>query len=450
MLTTGTFVLFILAIFFSVLFGVSIVYPMIFGSVLFALYAIVTGHSVKSVCNMMWQGLKKGLFIFLIFSLVGLITAAWRASGTIPFFVYWGTRLIQPNWFLLCAFLLTAGLAYLVGTSFGSIGTIGIMLLVLARGGGVSPVMTAGAVIAGSYFGDRGSPASSSAILVSSLTKTDLAGNVKTMLKTGALPFLASCIFYAVLSQVDPLSGSLTSSFGDIASYYNLSPWVMLPALVILILPMIGCDIRVTMATSLLVSGILAVGVQGVAPETLLRALFMGYEPAFTGRFADLIAGGGLQSMVKASCVVLAASTYAGVFQHTGMLDGLQSKIRALAKRIGLFPATLVTAAAASMLACNQTLALMMTEQLMETPASDCGASREQQAQNLENTVITISPLIPWNIAVSVGLAVLEVSPAAILFACYLYFIPLGGLIDALVHAHRRPRAKRIKHIFAH
>ena len=437
-----TFAIFIAAIIASILLDISIVYPMLFGSVLFALYALFTGHKIKSVLGMMWQGLHKGLFIFLIFVLVGMLTAAWRAAGTIPFFVYWGVKLISPNWFLLSAFLMTAAVAYLIGTSFGSIGTIGVMLLVMARSGGVSPVMTAGAVIAGSYFGDRGSPASSSAILVSTLTHTDLAGNVKRMLKTGALPFAASCAFYAIFSQAEPLSGAASATFSDIAAQYNLSPFIMLPALVILVLPMIGCDIRVTMCTSLVVSGVLAVGVQGMEPAALIKSLFLGYEPAFTGRFAALIAGGGLKSMIKASVVVLAASTYAGVFQNTGMLSGLEGKLRAFSGRFGLFPATLVTATATSMLACNQTLAVMMTEQLMEKAAADCGASREEQAQNLENTVITISPMIPWNIAVSVGLAVLEAPAAAILFACYLYFIPLGNLVLSLLHTGGHGHAK--------
>ena len=436
MLTTVTFALFILGILLSILMNVSIVIPMLFGSVLFGTAAVLSGHGFSAVLKMMWQGLKKGLFIFFIFILVGMLTAAWRASGTIAFFVYWGTRLIHPDWFILCAFLMTAALAYLVGTSFGSIGTLGVMLMVLARTGDVSPVITAGAIIAGSYFGDRGSPASSSAILVSRLTDTDLSHNVKTMLKTGAVPFLMSCLFYAILSQTNPLSGRMGDAFGQISACYNLSPLVMLPALAVLILPLVGLDIRITMGASLATAGILAVFLQGEAPMALLRALFLGYDPAFEGSFAELIRGGGLSSMIKASCVVLAASTYAGIFQNTDLLKGLETKIRALAKKIGLFPATVVTATAASMLACNQTLAVMMTEQLMEKAAADCGADAEQQAQNLENSVITISPLIPWNIAVSVGLAVLSVGPGAILFACYLYFIPLGNLVDDFVHHH--------------
>ena len=429
MLTAITFLIFLGAIVAAVSAGVPIVAPIAFGSALFALYARLTGHPFGEILRMMKSGVRKGILVFIVFSMVGMVTASWRASGTVAYFVYWGTRLLEPRLFLLCAFLLASGMAYVAGTSFGTIGTRGVMLLVLARTGGVDPVVTAGAVIAGSYVGDRGSPASSSAILVSRLTETDLMGNVRRMLRTGFVPFLLCCAFYAALSPAHPLSANAAADFSAIREHYVLSPLCVLPALVILALPPLGCDIRLTMGVSLLLASLLAVFLQGENALSVLRALFTGYVPSYGGQLADLLRGGGLSSMLQAAFVVLFASTYDGIFRGTDVLRVPENLIRRMAARIGLFPATVVTSLAASMVACNQTLAVMMTQELMDGPAADAGASKEDRAMALENSVILIAPLVPWNIAVSAGLAVLEIGPGAIPYAAFLYLVPVCALV---------------------
>ncbi len=438
MLTAITFLIFLGAIVAAVSAGVPIVAPIAFGSALFALYARLTGHPFGEILRMMKSGVRKGILVFIVFSMVGMVTASWRASGTIAFFVYWGTRLLEPRLFLLCAFLLAAGMSYVAGTSFGTIGTMGVMLLVLARTGGVDPVVTAGAVIAGSYVGDRGSPASSSAILVSRLTGTDLMGNVKRMLRTGLVPFLLACVFFAVLSPEHPLSATASADFSAIREQYVLSPLCVLPAVVILLLPPLGCDIRLTMGVSLLLASLLAVLLQGEAALSVLKALFTGYEPSYGGQLADLLRGGGLSSMLQAAFVVLFASTYDGIFRGTDVLRVPETIIRRMADRIGLYPATVATSVVTSMVACNQTLAVMITQELMDGPASSAGASAEDRAMALENSVILIAPLIPWNIAVSAGLAVLEIGPGAIPYAAFLWLVPLCGLIRHAVRARRR------------
>ena len=77
------------------------------------------------------------------------------------------------------AFLLTAVLSFGIGTSFGVTGTAGVVLMILARSGGVNEIITAGAIMSGAYFGERCSPASSSALLAVTLSKADSRENLK-------------------------------------------------------------------------------------------------------------------------------------------------------------------------------------------------------------------------------------------------------------------------------
>jgi len=185
---------------FCVISGSSILYGLTAGAVAFVFAALALGHKPLAVGRMMWRGVRDSLMVMSILLLIGSMTGVWRACGTIPFLVYYGIHLIAPQTFILFSFLLSVAVSYLIGTSIGTCGTIGVVLMVLANAGGVNPVLTAGAVISGVYFGDRVSPASSCANLVAYLTGTELYANVKLMLRDCLAPMLLTTAFYAVVS----------------------------------------------------------------------------------------------------------------------------------------------------------------------------------------------------------------------------------------------------------
>ena len=76
----------------------------------------------------------------------------------------------MPPIFLIVTFALCCLLSYAIGTSFGIAGTVGVIFIALARSGGVDPVIAAGVIMSGVYFGDRCSPVSSSANMVAGIT----------------------------------------------------------------------------------------------------------------------------------------------------------------------------------------------------------------------------------------------------------------------------------------
>ena len=115
------------------------------------------------------------------------------------------------------------------------------------------------------------------------------------------------------------------------------------------------------------------------------------------------------------------ASSYSGLFAGTGLLDGVQEKIGALAGRTGVFPAVALTALVSGMISCNQSLAILLSHQLCVPLAPD----REQIALDLEDSAVVLPPLIPWSIAGAVPLATVGAPTASILAACFLYLLPL-------------------------
>lgn len=164
--------------------GWALIWAMLLGIAAFGALGLRRGFSLRTLWGFAWGQGRKMCSLLVIYVLIGMITALWRSAGTIAWFIYHGLQIITPQLFILVTFALTCFLSYALGTSFGVVGTAGIIVMALARSGGVSTAVTAGAIVAGAYFGDRCSPASSSASLVAAATGTKLEENLRAMHRT--------------------------------------------------------------------------------------------------------------------------------------------------------------------------------------------------------------------------------------------------------------------------
>ena len=421
--------IFTLSLIFSLIKSFSILIPLIIGMILFSLTAIHRGHNVKSVTGMILKGMKKSLSLMPIFALIGIITALWRASGTIPFFVYYGTSLMNPDYFILFAFLLSCLVSFALGTSLGTVGTIGVVLIVLAKGGGVNTSIAAGAIISGAVFGDRCSPTSSSANLVASVTETYLYDNVKTMMITGIIPFTVTALIYLFLSKNNPISITDSSLLDEISVYFNLSYATVLPAITIFALALLRKNVKTSMFFSIVAAFLICMFVQKMNFYDIIHTMILGFSLNADSTLAGIISGGGLISMFNVSLIVLIASSYSGIFEETGMLNDIQGLLEKMSNKIGIYLTTVFTALVTGAFCCNQTLPVLLTYQLMNKIYIENGLSKEDIAIDLENTAIMTSELFPWSIAIAVPLATLSADAVSIIFAVYLYLVPLINIV---------------------
>ena len=201
-------VLFCLALLVCIVLGTNILYALLAGLVIFTLYGKKQGFSWKKLGKMICSGVKTSASVLLVFPLIGILTAFWRACGTLPFIICCAVDLIRPEILLLMTFLLNCGVSMLTGTAFGTAATMGTICVSVGISMGMDPVLLGGAMLSGVYFGDRCSPVSTSALLVSELTETNIYDNIKRMLKTALVPFLLSCGVYAALGMVKSGSGA--------------------------------------------------------------------------------------------------------------------------------------------------------------------------------------------------------------------------------------------------
>nr|WP_300094343.1 Na+/H+ antiporter NhaC family protein [Sedimentibacter sp.] len=422
-------IIFTVSLVLSISNGVSTIYPLLAGMAAFSAVAYKRGHGFKCIAAMLLKGMKKALALMPIFALIGMITALWRAAGTISFFVYYGTKIMNPDYFILFAFLLTCVVSFALGTSFGTCGTIGVVLIVLAKSGGVNTYAAAGAIVSGAFFGDRCSPTSSSANLVAVVTDTDLYNNVKNMFITGFVPFVLTVIFYAFLSGKYPLNTKNTELLDEISAYFNLSFITVLPALVIFLLAIMKKNVKISMLVSIIASFVICLTVQNIKLYELFRTMLFGFYLNPESSLSKIISGGGLLSMVSVSCIVLIASSYSGIFEGTGMLNDIQGFVVKMSEKIGVYLTTLFTSLATCAFCCNQTLPILLTQQLMHKIYEGKGLPKEYLSIDIENTVILIAELFPWSIAIAVPLATLSVDAGAIPYAVFLYLVPIINVV---------------------
>ena len=450
MLEAGTMLLFCAVLFASVALGWSIIPALFVGVLLFMGYGLVRRCSLRAMASRAAGSVRSAGTVVVAFVLIGVLTSLWRASGTIAFIVAHSTAVIHAATVIPLSFLLCSAMSVLVGSSFASAATMGTICMSLGLSMQANPVMLGGAILAGVYVGDRCSPVSTSALLVKQLTHTNLFNTIARMLRTGAVPFVLSCVVYVAAAVVEWLCASGGSGFGaasaavstnassitDIgglfSSAFDLHWLTLVPALLVIVLALLRVDVRLLMLASIAASVAVCVGVQHMEWAELLRLLIFGYH-AQNPQVAALLDGGGILSMLTVMAIVCISSAYAGIFAETRMLARLQQVIEMLGHRLGACGATMITATCAAALACNQTLTIMLTHQLCGGLYGDDESERSAQAIDLEDSAVVIAPLIPWSIAGAVPLATINAPTLSLAAATFLYLLPLSRMLASAV-----------------
>ena len=411
--------------------GRSILYALLAGLVLFSLYGKRQGYTWKQIGRMASQGIWKVKNILITFVLIGMLTALWRQAGTIPAVICYTVHLIKPSTFLLMTFLLNCLISVLTGTALGTAATIGVVCATMASALGIQPWMTGGAILSGVYFGDRCSPVSTSALLVAELTETSIYDNIKNMIKSAILPFILTCMVYLIVSMRLHGKTDMPNLVQIFSGEFRISWLTLLPAAVILVLSVMQAGVKIAMLASIVTAIPICMLVQQMPVSELPRLLLTGYHCA-DPTVAAMLNGGGITSMLKVGAIVCISSSYSGIFQKTGILNGIQKMVHALAAKTKPYVAVLVTAILTSVVACNQTLAIMLTDQLCRKEEPD----RLRFANNLEDSAVIVAPLVPWSIACAVPLTAAGAPGYSVLFALFLYLLPLCDLLT--IRAERK------------
>ena len=427
-----TILLFSLSLIFCLLLKFSVINALIVGYIIFITYGLMKGYDFKVLIKKSFEGVLTVKNILLVFILIGMITALWRASGTIAYIVYMGSKLISPSILILLTFLLCSILSFLIGTSLGTAATMGIVCVSIGKTMGINPYYLGGAVLSGIYFGDRCSPMSTSALLITELTKTNLYTNIKLMLKTSIIPFIATCLFYLFLGLKTSTFSITIDATNIFKENYNLNTAVIIPAILIIILSLLKVNVKKTMLASIVISFIIAMFFQKESVISLINYCVYGFHHS-NEKLNSMMKGGGVLSMLNVGLIVAISSSYSGIFKETKMLVILKEYLKEYSKKTSNYFIIFLSSIISGAIACNQSLGIILTHELCEELED-----KENMAIILENTIVLLAGLIPWNIAMALPLKTIDIGLMSGLFAFYLYFLPLWNLFLGIIKEKRK------------
>lgn len=404
--------------------NISVLAALLGGLVCFCIYAAYCGYKGKDIASMLLAGVKDARTILVVFLLIGMLTAAWRAAGTIPCIVYYAASTVIPKYFVALTFLLCCGMSILTGTSFGTVSTMGVICGSIGTALQVPVAYTAGAVLSGIYVGEQCSPMSSSALLVCELTGTDIYQNIIGVIKMIAVPFFLTLACYCYMGMGWRAGIAQTENISVFAENFQLSFLTLLPAAVIIVFSFFRIRVEITMITSILSAVFLCVFLQKMSVTELLLCLLAGYR-SDVKELNRLLSGGGLISMVSTGAIVAISSAYFGIFRATKLLDQIKRWVCVLAKYSNSFFATMIVSVITCAISCNQTLATMLTCEMTKKLVPE----KQELAMNLVASVLIIAAWVPWSIALVFPLSVLEAPAGSLGYAFYLFLVPVWRLV---------------------
>lgn len=388
--------------------------------------------------------LGEALPAILILLSIGALLGSWMFAGTIPLMVMLGLDLIDPKMMALTAFLATALMSIVSGTSWGSAGTIGVALMGAAQAMGLPLAPVAGAVLSGAYFGDKLSPLSDMTNMAAIGAGADLYKHIRWMLWTSLPPAAIGVALYAAQGVMAPpsvIEAASDDTMRDaITLVFNLNPVTALP----LVVAAVGIAMRRPPALVIIASSVTAlligVLVQGFSVSAAIASFVSGFDATAASNIENLpeeatrfFNRGGLFSMAQTLIFIIAAFLLAAAMEISGALTSLLNAMLARVRSaFGLMAATL--AAGATMVA--MTSHGGVTSLIVGGLFRDSYAARDLAPENLsraiEDSATVLEPLMPWTVsgvfmATTLGVPTLDL----LVYAPFCYLAPVFSLIFA-------------------
>jgi len=403
------------------------------------LLAMRLGYNWKELEEGIVQSISKAMPAMLIVICVGLLIGSWIACGTIPMLVFYGLKIISPKLFLVTACIVCSVVSLFTGTSWGTVGTMGVAFMGIAHGLGIPPGAAAGAIVAGSYFGDKLSPFSDTTNLAPIAARSNLFDHIRHMLWTTTPAWAIGLIVYFFAGRAYG-SGSFESQQMDlilttVRSNFNFNILLLLPPILILYFAIRKKPTIPGMILASLLATVLGLFIQKVSLTEMVISMTLGYE-AHTGvEVVDkLFTRGGMAGMMHVTLIAFCAFSFAGIVQKAGMLDVLLDRLLKVAKSTGsLIASAAGSGVAVAFMTGSSFLTILIPGELFAPAFKTRGLAAKNLSRTTEDSGTVIVPLVPWSMAGVFMAGTLDVPtlsyvPWAVM--CYL------GIVFALIYGY--------------
>jgi len=420
-----------------------------------SIIAIKNGYTWKEVETGIVKGIGMGMRAILILLAVGALIGTLIMSGTVPAMIYYGLNILSPSIFYFTACVICAIASLSIGSSWTVAGTLGVALMGIATGLGLSPSVTAGAIISGAYFGDKMSPLSDTTNLAPAIAGTDLFSHIRHMVWTTGPSLVIALIIFLIMglnSNAEGNADGLILIQSTLQNTFNISVVSFVPIVVIFVLAYKKMPAFPTILIGALLAGLFSIILQPEVvsnfvnqPElpnslTLLSGVWTALHSGFVLESGvpmvdDLLTRGGMASMLNTIWLVVCALTFGAVLETAQLLNKIVEKVLTFANSTGsLIVTTIATCIGINIIAADQYISIVLPGRMYRAEFKRRKLAARNLSRALEDSGTITSPLIPWNTCGAYMSASLGIATFSYLPFCFFNLVnPIIAIIYALL-----------------
>ncbi|WP_422657585.1 Na+/H+ antiporter NhaC [Paenibacillus sp. EC2-1] len=421
----------------------------IISTVVAGIIAIKLGHSYDDIMSSIAQKIAKTMPAILILITVGFMIGAWMIGGTIPMMIYYGLDIINPQFLLITAFIVTSIVSLCTGTSWGSAGTIGVAFMGVGAGLDVNLAAVAGAVVAGAYFGDKLSPLSDTTNLAALSTGVNLYEHIGHVLYTTVPSFIVAGTVFLITGFNSggadvAIPEKVVTIMDTLSTIFNWNLLLLLPVLIVLY----GSIRKKPTIPVMLISSFVALAngmiFQGFTLHDVISSVINGFDVAMVNvqgfdaaavlpDIPRLLNRGGMNSMMGTLLICFCAITFAGTISLTKSLELIVNKILKYVHSTGsLILATIATGLTMIGVTSNGQVSILMPGEMLREAYIRRGLHPKNLGRTIEDSASIVEPILPWTaagayMAGTLGVATLSYLPWAILCWTGIIFATIWG-----------------------
>jgi NhaC family Na+:H+ antiporter len=416
------------------------------------LAVIFCGTQWKDIENAIVNNITGVASALLILLLIGALSGTWMISGIIPTLIYYGMKVIHPDFYLASTCIICSVVSVITGSSWTTVATIGIALSGIGLAQGFSPGWIGGAIISGAYFGDKISPLSDTTVLASAVTRTPLFVHIRYMIITTVPSIAIALVIYTIagFSRRTTSTDEILIFSESLKNTFHISPWLLLtpvlmgflivkrapPPVTLFIASFMACMCALIFQPHILndISGMDVPEIKSQFRGLLISVY--GSTSVDTGHAVlnHLVATRGMGGMMNTIWLIICAMCFGGAMTASGMLGSIISVFLHFMKNTaGIVASTVFSGLFLNICTGDQYLSIILTGDMYKDIYRKKGYESRLLSRTTEDGVTVTSPLIPWNTCGMTQATVLGIP--TLIYLPYSFFNIVSPLVSIIVAA---------------
>ncbi|MBG66213.1 MAG: Na+/H+ antiporter NhaC [Flavobacteriales bacterium] len=434
---------------------------LIFAGIFAVIIGLIYNKKWYSIQKSIINNIKESSLILILIILIGALSGTWLISGIIPTMMYYGLKLINPEFFLIACCLVSAIVALATGSSWSTVATVGIALLGIGQVLGFSIGIIGGAIISGAYFGDKMSPMSDTTNIAAASAETDLFSHIRYMSLTTIPSFSITLVIFIFLGFSIDLQEmkDINELLITLDNTFNISLWLFIAPVILIFLIFKKVAPLPSLVFASLIGALFAVIFQPEIIASLsdeknfsFRSIYKTIVQAMTSNIKlqtnndlinEILTSNGMYGMLNTIWLIICAMIFSGAMEGAKLLQRISEPIIKYAQSTGsIIASTAGTCVFFNIATSDQYLAIIVPGRMFAKSYKEKKLAAENLSRTLEDAGTVTSVLIPWNTCGATQSAVLGVSTLA--YAPYCFFNIISPFMTIL-YAYIGIQIKKIK-----